>query len=46
MNLTFDTIELQGMSTAQRTSAIRYLARLLMQAAGIDTLKECDDDER
>lgn len=46
MNLTFDTIELQGMSTAQRTSAIRYLARLLMQAAGIATLKECDDDER
>ncbi len=29
MNLMFDTIELQGMSTAQRAKAITQLAKLL-----------------
>jgi hypothetical protein len=46
MSMTFDTVELQGMSTAQRAGAIRHLASLLMQAAGIATAKERDDDER
>ena len=38
MNITFDPVELQGMSTTQRTGAIRHLASLLMQAAGIATV--------
>jgi hypothetical protein len=45
MNMTFDTVELQGMSAVQRTNAIRNLATLLMQAAGIATAKEHDDDK-
>ncbi|WP_323123868.1 hypothetical protein, partial [Burkholderia alba] len=45
MSMTFDTVELQGMSALQRANAIRYLARLLMQAAGISTPKGHDDDE-
>ncbi|TCW78858.1 hypothetical protein C5O80_31840 [Burkholderia sp. SRS-46] len=45
MDLTFDTVELQGMNALQRANAIRHLARLLMQAAGISTAKGRDDDE-
>jgi hypothetical protein len=46
ISIPFDAVELQRMTTAQRTRAIRYLASLLMQAAGIATVKERDDDER
>jgi|GEM_PF-3341703 len=46
MNMTFDTVELQGMTAAQRASAIKQLAILLMQAAGVVLAKEHDDDER
>ncbi|WFN14871.1 hypothetical protein [Burkholderia contaminans] len=46
MSMTFDAVELQGMSAMQRANVLRYLANLLMQAAGISTVKECDDDER
>ncbi|TDY15539.1 hypothetical protein B0G81_8596 [Paraburkholderia sp. BL6665CI2N2] len=46
MNMTFDTLELQGMNSAQRARAITYLASLLMQAAGVATPKEHNDDER
>jgi hypothetical protein len=46
MNMTFDTVELQGMSAAQRARAITHLASLLMQAAGVATAKEHNDDER
>jgi hypothetical protein len=46
MNMTFDTVELQGMNAAQRASAIKHLATLLMQAAGVARVKERDDDER
>ena len=46
MNMTFDAVELQGMSAAQRTRAIIHLASLLMQAAGVATPKEHNDDER
>lgn len=45
MNMTFDTVELRGMSTEQRTNAVRNLATLLRQAAGIVAAKESDDDE-
>jgi hypothetical protein len=45
MNMTFDTVELQGMSAAQR-KGVTHLASLLMQAAGVATAKEHDDDER
>lgn len=45
MNMTFDAIELRGMSAAQRTRAISQLASLLMQAAGIVTAKGRGDDE-
>jgi hypothetical protein len=46
MNMTFDAVELQGMSAAQRARAIIHLASLLMQAAGVATPKEHNDDER
>ncbi len=46
MSMTFDSLELQGMSTAQRSTVIRHLARLLAQAAGVALKKERDDDER
>lgn len=46
INIPFDAVELQGMTTVQRGKAIRSLASLLMQAAGIATAKERDDDER
>ena len=46
INMTFDPLELQGMSAAQRTTAITHLASLLMQAAGVATPKEHNDDER
>lgn len=46
INIPFDAVELQGMTTAQREKTIRHLASLLMQAAGIATAKERDDDER
>jgi hypothetical protein len=46
MNMTFDAVELQGMSAAQRARAIIQLASLLMQAAGVATPKEHNDDER
>ncbi|CAB3809375.1 hypothetical protein [Pararobbsia alpina] len=46
MNMTFDSVELQGMSTAQRSTVIRHLANLLAQAAGVALKKERDDDER
>ena len=45
MNLTFDTVELQGMNAVQRANALRHLACLLMQAAGISTAKGPDDEE-
>jgi hypothetical protein len=46
MNMTFDAVELQGMSAAQRARAIIHLASLLMQAAGVATPKEHNDDQR
>jgi len=46
MYMTFDTIELQGMSATQRANTVKHLASLLMQAAGIAIAKEYDDDER
>lgn len=45
MNLTFDAVELQGMNAVQRANALRHLAWLLMQAAGIPTAKGRNDDE-
>ncbi|MFX1684443.1 hypothetical protein P5W98_03605 [Paraburkholderia sp. A1BS-2L] len=46
MSMAFDTIELQGISAAQRAITTRHLANLLMHAAGVATEKERDDDER
>lgn len=46
MNITFNPVELQGMSSAQRTRAVAHLASLLMQVAGVGIAKEHDDDER
>lgn len=46
ISIPFDAVELQGMNPAQRTRAISHLASLLMQAAGIATAKERDDDQR
>jgi hypothetical protein len=45
MNMKFDTVELQGMSAAQRARAITHLASLLMQAAGVAaTHRPCRND--
>ncbi|RQS24165.1 MULTISPECIES: hypothetical protein [unclassified Burkholderia] len=46
MNMVFDNAELQGMNAAQRAKVIAHLASLLIQAAGVTTGKERDDDER
>ena len=46
MNMTFDAVEHFEMSAAQRARAIIQLASLLMQAAGVATPKEHNDDER
>jgi hypothetical protein len=43
MNMTFDPVELQGMSPVQRSNVIRHLATLPAQAAGVALTKECDD---
>jgi hypothetical protein len=45
MNMKFDTTELQRMNAAQRARALTHLASLLMQAAGVATAKEHNDDE-
>ena len=46
MNMTFDPVELQGMSPAQRSNVIRHLASLLTQAAGVAPTRERDDEQR
>lgn len=46
LSMRFDNAEVQTMSAAQRARAITHLAGLLMQAAGLTTGKEYDDDER
>lgn len=46
LSIMFDAVELQGMNSAQRTRAMTHLASLLLQAAGVVIIKECDDDER
>jgi hypothetical protein len=43
--LSLDPLALHGMTTAERDTAIRFLAHLLMEAAGAD-LEEAGDDER
>jgi len=43
--LSLDPPALNGMTTAERHTAIRRLARLLMEAAGADP-EETGDDER
>ena len=45
ITMRFDTLELQGISAAQHTRAVTHLASLLMQAAGVATPKEHNDDE-
>ena len=44
MNMTFDSVELQGMSLVQRSNVIRHLAILLAKAAGVALAKERDDE--
>jgi len=44
MNMTFDSVELQGMSPVQRSNVIRHLASLLAKAAGVALAKERDDE--
>ncbi len=39
MNMTFDPVELKGMSPVQRSNVIRHLASLLAQAAGVALAK-------
>lgn len=43
--MSLDSPVLSRMTTADRSTAIRQLARLLMEAAGVDP-KEIGDDER
>ncbi len=46
LNMTFDPIELQGLSPVQRSNIVRHLASLLMQAAGVAPTRERDDEQR
>lgn len=46
LNMTFDPVELQGMSPAQRSNVIGHLASLLTQAAGVAPTRERDDEQR
>ena len=43
--ISLDRLVLDGMTPSERNTAIRRLARLLMEAAGVDS-KEIGDDER
>ena len=43
--ISLDRPVLNGMTSSDRNAAVRRLARLLMEAAGVDT-KEIGDDER
>lgn len=44
MNMTFDSVELEGMSPVQRSNVNKHLASLLAQAAGVALAKERDDE--
>ncbi|WP_454693450.1 hypothetical protein [Achromobacter aegrifaciens] len=46
MSMTFDSVELQAMSTTQRSTVISVLASLLVQACGAFPVKEHNDDEQ
>jgi hypothetical protein len=43
--ISLDGLVLNGMTPSDRNAAVRRLARLLMEAAGVDP-KETGDDER
>jgi hypothetical protein len=45
MNLLFDTMRLEGLSSVERDKVASVLAQILMQAAGL-SVEELDDDER
>ena len=45
MNMLFDCMELQGMSQTQRARAITHLAKMLINAYSVGTVKEHDDDD-
>ena len=45
LSMALDSIRLKGISAAERSAAIARLARLLMEAAGLE-IKEIGDDER
>jgi hypothetical protein len=45
LTISLDRPVLNGMTPADRNAAVRRLARLLMEAAGVDP-KEIGDDER
>jgi len=45
INMAFESVELQGLSEVQRTKTITRIASLLMQAGGVATAKERDDEE-
>jgi hypothetical protein len=42
--MSLDPLALSGMTSADRNTAIRRLARILMEAAGDDPKEICDDE--
>jgi hypothetical protein len=44
MNLLFDAIRSEGMSSAEREKVVLILAQILMQAAGLN-VEELEDDK-
>jgi hypothetical protein len=45
LHLVLDDVRLQGMTLAQRQSALSALARLLLEAGGVATQEVGDDNE-
>ncbi|SEF06513.1 hypothetical protein SAMN05519104_8223 [Rhizobiales bacterium GAS188] len=43
LSMALDPVELRGISAAERRAVIARLARLLMEAAGVEIEEACDD---
>lgn len=43
LTMALDTVQMNGLSIAERNAVISRLARLLMEAAGVEIKEEADD---
>ena len=43
LSMALDTLQMNGLSTPERNAVIARLARLLMEAAGVEIEEEVDD---